>query len=119
MRTILTIALLAASNGWAAAADWQPVPGNPLTPWAAKVDPKCPLAEYPRPQMVRGVRNEWQNLNGLWDCAVAPREAPQPGIRWVRLVSPKRVWKTATPFPCWTELRVSKAFPRRSPLPCR
>jgi beta-galactosidase/beta-glucuronidase len=78
MRTILTIALLAASNGWAAAADWQPVPGNPLTPWAAKVDPKCPLAEYPRPQMVRGVRNEWQNLNGLWDCAVAPREAPQP-----------------------------------------
>jgi beta-galactosidase/beta-glucuronidase len=75
MRTILTITMLAASGGWTAAAEWQPVPGNPMTPWAAKVNPQCPLPEYPRPQMVR---TEWQNLNGLWDCAVAPREAPQP-----------------------------------------
>jgi beta-galactosidase/beta-glucuronidase len=75
MRTILTITMLAASGGWTAAAEWQPVPGNPMTRWAAKVDPQCPLPEYPRPQMVR---SEWQNLNGLWDCAVAPREMPQP-----------------------------------------
>ena len=51
----------------AAADDWKPAPGNLLTAWAAKVDPKHPLPEYPRPQMVR---EEWTNLNGLWDYAI-------------------------------------------------
>ena len=31
--------------------------------------------EYPRPQMVR---DEWQNLNGLWDYAIRPRDDAQP-----------------------------------------
>ena len=33
------------------------------TPWAEKIDPSNVLPEYPRPVMVR---EEWQNLNGLW-----------------------------------------------------
>jgi len=34
-----------------------------MTRWAAKVDPKNPLPEYPRPQLVR---ERWMNLNGVW-----------------------------------------------------
>lgn len=52
-----------------AAAQWKPVEGNIMSPWAEKVDPSAVLPEYPRPQMVR---SQWMNLNGLWDYAIAP-----------------------------------------------
>lgn len=50
---------------------WQPVKGKIMTPWAEKVDPQNPLAEYPRPQMVR---KDWTNLNGLWQYSILPKE---------------------------------------------
>ncbi len=59
----------------ACAADWKPVPGQLTTPWTDKVDPKMPLPEYPRPQLVRP---QWTNLNGLWDYAITELAAPQP-----------------------------------------
>ncbi|MCX7007060.1 MAG: glycoside hydrolase family 2 [Kiritimatiellaeota bacterium] len=62
----------------AQAADWQPVPGNLMTRWAKDVSPDKALPEYPRPQMER---KTWQNLNGLWDYAIVPLEAPKPQ-RW-------------------------------------
>lgn len=37
------------------------------TRWTDTVDYKCPLSEYPRPQMVR---NDWQCLNGEYDFTV-------------------------------------------------
>lgn len=40
-----------------------------LTPWTDQVDQNLPHNEYPRPQMVR---EQWQNLNGLWDYAIMP-----------------------------------------------
>lgn len=50
-----------AQNGWKIA-------GSKITtPWAAELDPKKPLPEYPRPQMQR---TDWTNLNGLWDYAI-------------------------------------------------
>ena len=57
------------------AADWKPVPGRIMTEWADKVDPNNTLPEYPRPQLVR---DNWVNLNGLWDYAVTPKDASQP-----------------------------------------
>jgi beta-galactosidase/beta-glucuronidase len=48
---------------------WQIVPGKITTPWAEKVNPSNVLEEYPRPQLVR---NNWQNLNGLWQFAILP-----------------------------------------------
>ncbi len=52
------------------AQDWKPAGDRIKTPWAEKVDPANPLPEYPRPQMER---DQWVNLNGLWDYAIAEK----------------------------------------------
>lgn len=54
---------------------WEPKGNHIKTRWAAEVDPANVLPEYPRPLMER---EEWQNLNGLWDYAiVASGSIPQ------------------------------------------
>ncbi len=59
-----------------------------------RVHPECP-----RPQMVR---EDWLNLNGLWDHAVAGKEAPQP---------PAWQGKILVPFPIESALSgVRKVF---------
>ena len=57
------------------AEDWKPKPGRLTTPWTKDVSPTNALPEYPRPQMVRPA---WQNLNGLWDYAIASADAECP-----------------------------------------
>ncbi len=47
---------------------WKPAAGPLLTRWAKDVSPQNAHREYPRPQMTR---RDWQNLNGLWQFAVA------------------------------------------------
>jgi hypothetical protein len=54
---------------------WKPAGNKITTKWANEVDPKNPLPEYPRPQMVR---KDWLNLNGLWDYAIVSKEAQMP-----------------------------------------
>jgi beta-galactosidase/beta-glucuronidase len=49
--------------------NWKAVGGRITSPWAEKVNPAGPLPEYPRPHLVR---DNWQNLNGLWDYAILP-----------------------------------------------
>ncbi|HSM46985.1 MAG TPA: hypothetical protein VK872_04160, partial [Draconibacterium sp.] len=49
---------------------WKPAGDKIKTSWAEKVNPDAPLPEYPRPQLKR---TEWQNLNGLWDYAIAAK----------------------------------------------
>ena len=75
MRSFLFIALLwllaGAISGAQAQTAWKPVQGNIMSRWAAKIDPDNVMPEYPRPQLVR---ERWQNLNGLWDYAILPRE---------------------------------------------
>ena len=63
--------LLASCLAWA---DWKPVGDKIKTRWAQKVTPDNAWREYPRPQMVR---EDWQNLNGLWDYTVRQRSAPE------------------------------------------
>jgi beta-galactosidase/beta-glucuronidase len=47
---------------------WQPADGPLMTRWADDVDPANPLPEYPRPKMER---DQWTNLNGLWDFQIS------------------------------------------------
>lgn len=48
---------------------WEPAGAKITTAWSERLDPLAPLPEYPRPHMVR---EDWLNLNGLWDYAVRP-----------------------------------------------
>ena len=43
-----------------------------MTRWATDVSPDNVLPEYPRPQMKR---EDWLNLNGIWNVGVVPRGA--------------------------------------------
>ena len=47
---------------------WPPKKAPLMTRWAADVSPESVHPEYPRPQMVR---ENWLNLNGLWQFTVA------------------------------------------------
>jgi hypothetical protein len=63
----------------APAADWKPAAGRLMTRWSKDVSPESALPEYPRPQMVR---EQWLNLNGLWDYAVRPKDEQAPPNAW-------------------------------------
>ncbi len=66
---LMLIPLAAAMGQWRALGD------NLKTRWADKINPENPLPEYPRPQMVR---QDWTNLNGLWDYAIVAKDAEEP-----------------------------------------
>ena len=57
------------------AESWHAADGPLKTRWAADVSPTRAHPEYPRPQLVR---KTWINLNGLWEFAIADKEAAQP-----------------------------------------
>jgi len=59
----------------AAEPGWSPIEGNIVTRWAKDVSPDNAWPEYPRPMLVR---DDWQNLNGLWQYAICPRDAARP-----------------------------------------
>ncbi len=66
---LLLLALLTSFTSNIFSQDWTLKQAPLMTKWAAQVDPKNPLPEYPRPQMVR---KDWMNLNGIWQF--------QPGV---------------------------------------
>lgn len=55
---------------------WAPIEGKIVTRWTENVDPKAPLPDYPRPQLVR--TQNWKNLNGLWSYAITPKDQDEP-----------------------------------------
>lgn len=59
----LWIALILLLGMAGESAAWEMAKAKISTPWAADVSPENVHGEYPRPQMVR---EQWQNLNGLW-----------------------------------------------------
>ena len=52
--------------------EWAPAGDHIRTAWAEEVDLAKVHQEYPRPQMVR---DSYLNLNGLWEYAIAPKDA--------------------------------------------
>ena len=54
--------------------EWKPVGERLKSKFTADVDPENPLPEYPRPLLQR---DEWMNLNGLWDYAVTSSSSIQ------------------------------------------
>nr|WP_294903373.1 sugar-binding domain-containing protein [uncultured Lacibacter sp.] len=69
-KTVLSFAILFATQLLQAQEAWKIVPGKITTPWAEKTNPANPLPEYPRPHLVR---SNWSNLNGLWEYAILPK----------------------------------------------
>ncbi len=56
-------------------AQWKPAGERIKTQWADQVDPNNVLPEYPRPILQR---QQWQNLNGLWDYAIQEKGKTAP-----------------------------------------
>ncbi len=56
---------------------WKIAGDKIITSWAASLDVKNILPEYPRPQMVR---ENWRNLNGLWNYAITPEQEVTPKV---------------------------------------
>lgn len=71
----LTLAVVTLSSVSVFAEDWKPANPKLMTEWGEQVTPDSAWREYPRPQFVR---EQWLNLNGLWDYAIANHTAPKP-----------------------------------------
>ena len=69
MKKSLLFAICLIVSQWAMA-QYAPAGDSLKTRWASEVTPENVLQEYPRPQMVR---DNWLNLNGLWDYAIRPK----------------------------------------------
>ncbi|HEX2130963.1 MAG TPA: LamG-like jellyroll fold domain-containing protein [Actinophytocola sp.] len=67
--TVTAVALIPGVSVTASADPvWQPKTPPLSTPWTDQVGPDNALPEYPRPQLVR---DDWKNLNGVWEFAGA------------------------------------------------
>jgi len=55
--------------------EWRPGPCPLPTRWTAAVDPENVHPQHPRPQLVRSV---WRSLNGVFECAIRPRDEARP-----------------------------------------
>lgn len=75
MKNLIFIIFMAVQLPSLQAQTWKAAGNKIKSPWAEKVDPNNPLPEYPRPQMVR---EQWQNLNGLWDYSIVEKGSNIP-----------------------------------------
>jgi len=75
MKGMIRLSLVALLCWPVVAEEWTPAEGRLMTRWAEGITPDKVWPEYPRPQMVR---ENWVNLNGLWEYAIRPRDEGQP-----------------------------------------
>lgn len=75
MKKLLTLLFILLIGSDIANAKWEIAGDRIKTQWAEQVSPENVWAEYPRPQLVR---QQWQNLNGLWEYAITDINASQP-----------------------------------------
>lgn len=75
MRKNNVLLLLTICISQLATSQWQPVGDKLKTQWASQVDPENVLPEYPRPLMER---EEWLNLNGLWEYRISDKNSSKP-----------------------------------------
>lgn len=73
--TAAALTTIGAAGTASLAQEWKPADGPLMTRWAEEVSPDNVLPEYPRPQMVR---DDWTNLNGLWNYAVTDSGEDRP-----------------------------------------
>lgn len=62
-------------SGTSLFAQWKPAGDKIKTKWAETIDPNNVLPEYPRPIMER---QDWVNLNGLWEYSIQPVGQNEP-----------------------------------------
>jgi beta-galactosidase/beta-glucuronidase len=80
---LLLLATLA--RGADANASSRPAAAPLMTRWAAEVSPTNVHPEYPRPQFVR---EDWLNLNGLWDYTISTNGDALPAAYAGRILVP-------------------------------
>ena len=68
-----------------AQAQWKPVGNKIITKWAESINPEYVHQEYPRPRLVR---NEWKNLNGLWDYEISKLGVNKPNFHKNKILVP-------------------------------
>ncbi len=86
MRKLIIITALFLSNcSLSFGQEWTPIGGKIKTRWAKDVNPQNAWKDYPRPQLVR---NEWQNLNGLWDYSIQPKGSATAGAYQGKILVP-------------------------------
>lgn len=56
-----------------------------LSPWGEQLNRSLPLNEYPRPQLVR---DNWMNLNGMWECQITDGPEPSRHEGWKPICVP-------------------------------
>ena len=72
---VITVVVASIATIGARAQGWKPAEGPLMSRFAKDVSPTTVHQEYPRPQMVR---EQWSNLNGLWEFAIRPRGGGRP-----------------------------------------
>lgn len=75
MRRVIILSSLLTLFAMGSSAQWKPAGDRIKTEWASQINPSNVLPEYPRPIMQR---EEWKNLNGLWEYAIINKGARLP-----------------------------------------
>lgn len=75
-RTVISVVMIFVLAGMLMA-QWKPAGDRIKSTWGENLDPENVWPEYPRPIMER---DQWQNLNGLWQYALQPEGAPEPEV---------------------------------------